>query len=368
MSETLTEIARPQLRRRRMARERERRDVREAKPLAAVRGRRASTRRRTPRTRAPRSRPHARRSPPGPRFPPAQRAAFFGKAANALEARAEQIAQDMTAEMGKPLRESRLEALRAATILRYSAGEAWRPIGELYAPSVAEPAALHAAPAARRRRPHHAVELPDRDPRLEARTCAHLREHRRPQARLRGAADGPARRGGVRRGRPSAGSPERAHRLGIEGRRRARPEPGRAGDLVHRLGRGRAGRCATRRPRATAASSSSSAATTRWSSWPTRSSTARSRPPTRARSGRRARSARRRGGSSSRTSAYDAFRERLLARVAAGKVGDPADPEVEVGPVVNEDALEDILAAIERARDGRRRCSLAASGRTTTDT
>jgi acyl-CoA reductase-like NAD-dependent aldehyde dehydrogenase len=47
---------------------------------------------------------------------------------------------------------------------------------------------------------------------------------------------------------------------------------------------------------------------------------------------------------------YDDFRERLLARIAAGKVGDPADPDVEVGPVVNEGALEDILAAIDRAR------------------
>ena len=69
-------------------------------------------------------------------FPLAQRAAYFGKAATAIEARAEQIAQDMTAEMGKPLREARLEAMRAATILRFAAGEAWRPIGELYAPSV----------------------------------------------------------------------------------------------------------------------------------------------------------------------------------------------------------------------------------------
>ena len=51
-------------------------------------------------------------------------------------------------------------------------------------------------------------------------------------------------------------------------------------------------------------------------------------------------------------SVYESFREKLLARVAAGKVGDPADPEVEVGPVVNEVAMEDILAAIERARDG----------------
>ena len=36
--------------------------------------------------------------------------------------------------------------------------------------------------------------------------------------------------------------------------------------------------------------------------------------------------------------------------MAAGKVGDPADPEVEVGPVVNEGAMEEILGAIERAR------------------
>jgi aldehyde dehydrogenase (NAD+) len=47
---------------------------------------------------------------------------------------------------------------------------------------------------------------------------------------------------------------------------------------------------------------------------------------------------------------YDDFRDRLLARVAAGKVGDPADPDVEVGPVVNEGAMTDILAAIERAK------------------
>ena len=53
----------------------------------------------------------------------------------------------MTAEMGKPLREARMEAARAATILRFAAGEAWRPIGEVYAASVAAPAALHACGA-----------------------------------------------------------------------------------------------------------------------------------------------------------------------------------------------------------------------------
>jgi aldehyde dehydrogenase (NAD+) len=49
-------------------------------------------------------------------------------------------------------------------------------------------------------------------------------------------------------------------------------------------------------------------------------------------------------------SVYDAFKEKLLARVATGRVGDPSDPDVEVGPVVNEGAMEEILEAIERAR------------------
>ena len=69
-------------------------------------------------------------------LPAPARAAFFFKAADAIEARVEQIARDMTAEMGKPLREARMEAARAAAILRYSAGEAYRPAGEVYEPSV----------------------------------------------------------------------------------------------------------------------------------------------------------------------------------------------------------------------------------------
>ena len=48
---------------------------------------------------------------------------------------------------------------------------------------------------------------------------------------------------------------------------------------------------------------------------------------------------------------YDAFREKLLARVASGRVGDPSDPETEVGPLVNEGPMEDVLTAIERGRE-----------------
>jgi alpha-ketoglutaric semialdehyde dehydrogenase len=48
---------------------------------------------------------------------------------------------------------------------------------------------------------------------------------------------------------------------------------------------------------------------------------------------------------------YEQFRERLLARIADGKVGDPADPATEVGPLVNEKQFEEVLAGIQRGRD-----------------
>jgi aldehyde dehydrogenase (NAD+) len=47
---------------------------------------------------------------------------------------------------------------------------------------------------------------------------------------------------------------------------------------------------------------------------------------------------------------YDAFRQQLLERIERGKVGDPADPETEVGPIVNEAQFGEIMEAIERGR------------------
>src|SRR5438552_17563379 len=48
--------------------------------------------------------------------------------------------------------------------------------------------------------------------------------------------------------------------------------------------------------------------------------------------------------------AYDGFLERFLPKVEALKVGDPADEETDVGPVIDEDARERILDWIEEAR------------------
>jgi acyl-CoA reductase-like NAD-dependent aldehyde dehydrogenase len=50
-------------------------------------------------------------------------------------------------------------------------------------------------------------------------------------------------------------------------------------------------------------------------------------------------------------SAYDGFLERFLPKVEALKVGDPADEETDVGPVIDDDARERILAWIEEARE-----------------
>jgi alpha-ketoglutaric semialdehyde dehydrogenase len=47
---------------------------------------------------------------------------------------------------------------------------------------------------------------------------------------------------------------------------------------------------------------------------------------------------------------YDEFRQRFLDRIDSGKVGDPADPETEVGPLVNEQQLNDVLDAIEQGK------------------
>jgi len=50
--------------------------------------------------------------------------------------------------------------------------------------------------------------------------------------------------------------------------------------------------------------------------------------------------------------AYDRFVERFVPKVEQLKLGDPADEETDVGPVIDEDARERILDWIEEARSG----------------
>jgi alpha-ketoglutaric semialdehyde dehydrogenase len=63
-------------------------------------------------------------------LPLAARGSHLTAAAASLERRVDEIAADMSTEMGKPLREARGETLRAAQILRFAASEAYRSVGE----------------------------------------------------------------------------------------------------------------------------------------------------------------------------------------------------------------------------------------------
>lgn len=76
----------------------------------------------------------ARRAfPAWARTPAGARGDVLVRAAERLERDAADWAELMTREMGKPLAEAKVECLRAARILRFFASEAWRPFGEHYA-------------------------------------------------------------------------------------------------------------------------------------------------------------------------------------------------------------------------------------------
>jgi len=282
-------------------------------------------------------------------LPAGQRASFFAKAAAAIEARAERIAQDMTAEMGKPLRESRLEALRAAAILRYSAGEAWRPAGEMYEPSVPNQR-LYTL-----RRPLGVVGLitpwnfPIAIPvwklapaLIYGNTVVLKLGYEAPRTGLH-VAECFAEAGlppGVLNVLTGSGSKAGAELVRNPGVRaisftgsvpvgRSVREEATARDCRVQLELGGHNPLLVMADAELDRAVEAAYAGAFWSAGQKCTATRRILV---------------------QDAVYDEFRERLLARVATGKVGDPADPEVEVGPVVNEGALEDILAAIERAK------------------
>jgi alpha-ketoglutaric semialdehyde dehydrogenase len=282
-------------------------------------------------------------------LPAGQRAAYFGKAANALEGRVEHIAQDMTAEMGKPLRESRLEALRAATILRYAAGEAWRPIGEMYEPSVPNqrlytlrrplgvvglitpwnfpiaipvwklaPALIYGNTAV--------LKLGYEAPRTGLHVAESFAEAGLPAGVLNVLTGSGSKAGAELVRNPDVRAISFTGSVPVG---RGVREEATARDCRVQLELGGHNPLIVMADAELDRAVEASYAGAFWSAGQKCTATRRILV---------------------QDGVYDEFRDRLLARVASGKVGDPADPEVEVGPVVNEGALEDILAAIERAR------------------
>ena len=116
-----------------------------------------------------------------------ERANILDRAGNEILARKDELGRLLSREEGKTLPEGIGEAVRAGQIFKFFAGEALRLSGEKVAVGAARRRRGGDARAGRRRRPHHAVEFSDRDPGVEDRARARLRQHRRDQAGRSGA-------------------------------------------------------------------------------------------------------------------------------------------------------------------------------------
>ena len=281
--------------------------------------------------------------------PAAGRAAVLLRAADAIEARVEDMAADMTREMGKPLREARMESARTAAIFRYFAGEASRPKGELYEQAATGsmlytlrrplgvvglitpwnfPAAIPAWKMAPALVYGNSVVLkPAQEaPLTSLHLAAALDEAGLPDGVLN-----------VVIGRGSeVGTPLVVHpqvrAISFTGSvavgRRVRDEATALGKRVQ-LELGGQNPLIVTADADLGRAVEAAYAGAFWSAGQKCTATRRIYVE---------------------TPVYDEFRQRLLSRIAAGKVGDPADPETEVGPLVNEQQLNDVLEAIEQGK------------------
>jgi aldehyde dehydrogenase (NAD+) len=283
------------------------------------------------------------------RMPIAERGRYLTAAASVLDSRIDTVAGDMTAEMGKPIRESRGEVARAAQILRYAAASAYRAVGEEFEQA-------NGGSVSTLRRPLGVVALitpwnfPIAIPTWKLAPALVYGN----TVVLKLAWDAPATGLHLEAALVEAGLPP--------------------GVLTVLTGRGSTvGHALTHDPRVAAVSFTGSVAT---------GSDVRD-----AVTSRGARVQLELGGQNPlivmadadvdravgaafagafwsagqkctatrriyvEAAAYDDFRERFLERVAAARVGDPSDPETEVGPLASESQFVDVLAGIQRGRD-----------------
>ncbi|MDQ2968040.1 MAG: aldehyde dehydrogenase family protein [Actinomycetota bacterium] len=285
-------------------------------------------------------------------LPAARRAAVLMSAADVIDSRVEEIAADMTREMGKPLREARLEAARAAAIFRFFASEAWRPKGEMFEQSMTG-STLYTV-----RRPLGVVGLitPWNFPAaIPAWKTAPALVYGNTVV-LKVAQDAPLTGLHLAAALEDGGVPDGVLNVII----------GRGSDVGTPL---------IRHPKVAAISFTGSVAVghlVRDEATPlgkrvqlelgghnplivmADADLARAVEAAYAgafwSAGQKCTATRR---IYVQATLYDEFRRLFLERIEGGKVGDPADPETEVGPLVNEHQLKDVLEAIERGkRDG----------------
>jgi alpha-ketoglutaric semialdehyde dehydrogenase len=282
-------------------------------------------------------------------LPMAKRGAYLNAAADAIEARADEIARDMSTEMGKPLREARGETGRAAQILRYAASEAFRPVGELFEQS------LSGAQVSTRRRPVGVVALitpwnfPIAIPvwklapaLIYGNTVVLKLAYEAPRTGLHVAeafaeADLPAGVLNILTGRGSTAgaalvSDPRVRAISFTGSvatgHGVRDEATKTGKRVQ-LELGGHNPLIVMADADLDRAVEAAYAGAFWSAGQKCTATRRIY---------------------AQAPVYDAFREKLLARIERGRVGDPLDPEVEVGPIVNESQFDEIVAAIDRGK------------------
>lgn len=283
-------------------------------------------------------------------LPAAKRGAILTKAAAAIESRVEDIAQDMTREIGKPLREARLEAARAAQIFRFFAGEGWRPVGEMFEQS------LTGSSVYTRRRPLGVVglitpwnfpaaipawklapaltygntvvmKLAQDSPLTGLHLARALEEAELPEGVLNIVIGR-----GSEVGEPLVDDP-RVTAISFTG---SVPVGHGVRDRATALGKRVQLELGGHNPLIVADDAKLDAAVQAafigafWSAGQKCTATRRIYV---------------------QDDIYEEFRDRFLKRIEAGKVGDPADPETEVGPVVNEGQFESVLEGIARGRD-----------------
>jgi acyl-CoA reductase-like NAD-dependent aldehyde dehydrogenase len=282
-------------------------------------------------------------------LPMAKRGAYLTAAAAALEARGEEIARDMSIEMGKPLREARGETARASQILRFAASEAFRPVGEHFEQS------LTGAQVSTRRRAIGVVALitpwnfPIAIPvwklapaLIYGNTVVLKLAYEAPLTGLHVAeafaeAELPAGVLNILTGRGSTVGAAlvrdpRVRAISFTGSvatgHGVRDEATKAGKRVQ-LELGGHNPLIVMADADLDRAVEASYAGAFWSAGQKCTATRRIYVE---------------------APVYDDFRERLLARIEKGRVGDPLDPEVEVGPIVNASQFEEIVEAIERGK------------------
>jgi alpha-ketoglutaric semialdehyde dehydrogenase len=282
--------------------------------------------------------------------PAPQRGNLLIEVAEVIDGRVEQIASDMTREMGKPLREARMEAARAAAILRFFGGEGYRPAGELYQQS------LTGGPVYTVRRPLGVVglitpwnfpaaipawklapalvygntvvlKLAWDAPLTGLRLAECFAEAGTPPGVLNVLTGSGAKVGDalVRDSRVRAISFTGSVPVG----RSVREEATKLGKRVQLELGGHNPLIVLGDAKLDAAVEAAYAGAF-WSAGQKCTATRRIfvQEPV-----------------------YDEFRRKLLERIERGKIGDPAEPETEVGPIVNEKQFDEILEAIERGRN-----------------